>query len=109
MIERSRHVRKAYVEALWAIRTNRDAKGIAKTLRAVAGSDPSDDVRATADSCLASRRRSPDVSDAVGIMKGVWEAWWWIRFGTTARFGDHSVEWARARDTLAHERKLAGR
>jgi len=109
MIERSRHVRKAYVEALWAIRTNRDAKGIAKTLRAVAGSDPSDDVRATADSCLASRRRAPDVSDAVGIMKGVWEAWWWIRYGTTSRFGDHSVERARARDTLAHERKLAGR
>lgn len=102
LIECDPIVREAYVEALGDLRTDRGGR-LHRLLGNVARYDPSDAVKAAARRCAARARKSAKEAPRGSVGRFILDAWWWIRRGTTLRFGPDFVDAGLAKVTRALE------
>jgi len=90
MVEPNPVLREAYVEALGDLRTDRGGR-LHRLLGNVALEDPSPQVKDAARRCATRAKQAGKEPSRLSLGRIILNAWWWIRFGTTLRFGEDKV------------------
>ena len=102
MIEPNPVLREAYVEALADLRTDRGGR-LHRLLGNVALEDPSPEVKEAARRCATRAKQAGKEPSRLSLGRIIMNAWWFIRRGTTIRFGEDKVSPGSADNTKVSE------